>query len=175
MQTAFKMNIPIGELSRRSGVKVPTIRYYETIGLIPKAPRSDGNRRFYQSDAIDRLSFIRHARELGFDLNAIRDLLALSARPQSSCAQADGIVMQHLAKVERHIDQLEKLRAELARMVDECAHDRMATCRAISILANHDECLAERHPALVPHDSGLPAAGPRQQRSARNGPACRQG
>ena len=93
-------DMPIGDLSRRSGVKVPTIRYYETIGLLPEVPRSAGNRRLYDPAMVDRLRFIRHARELGFDIEAIRDLLTLSERPQSSCAAADGIVMRHLATVE---------------------------------------------------------------------------
>ncbi|MGA0542196.1 MerR family transcriptional regulator [Neotabrizicola sp. VNH66] len=169
------MNIPIGELSRRSRIKIPTIRYYESIGLIPRAPRSEGNRRFYDLAAVERLSFIRHARELGFDIEAIRDLLTLSEAPQSSCAEADGIVLRHLANVEQRIAQLELLRAELARMVHECAHDRMATCRAISILANHDECLADSHPAPVAHGHELMSAGAAPQRSARSGPARLQG
>lgn len=160
------MNIPIGELSRRSHVKIPTIRYYESIGLIPKAPRSDGNRRLYGPDAIERLSFIRHARELGFEIEAIRDLLILSETPQSSCAEADGIVLRHLADVEQRIAQLELLRAELARMVHECAHDRMATCRAISILANHKECLAPSHSVPVAHGHGLLDMGAGPQRIA---------
>jgi DNA-binding transcriptional MerR regulator len=143
------MNISIGELSHRSQVKVPTIRYYETIGLMPKAQRTEGNRRYYDSGAIDRLRFIRHARDLGFEIEAIRDLLHLSEMPQSSCREADKIALEQLAHVEQRIAQLEALRAELSRMVSGCAHDRLGTCRVISVLADHSQCLAEQHPPVA--------------------------
>lgn len=69
--------LTIGKLGEAAGVKVPTIRYYEQIGLLPEPDRSAGNQRLYGQSALDRLAFIRHARELGFPLDAIRDLLSL--------------------------------------------------------------------------------------------------
>lgn len=69
--------ISIGEAARHSGVKPPTIRYYEQIGLLPAPPRSEGNRRLYDATDLRRLAFIRHARELGFEIDAIRALLSL--------------------------------------------------------------------------------------------------
>jgi DNA-binding transcriptional MerR regulator len=81
--------MPIGGLSRKTGVKVPTIRYYESIGLLPQPPRSEGNRRLYGSKGVERLRFIRHARELGFEVDAIRELLELADQPQRSCAKVD--------------------------------------------------------------------------------------
>ncbi len=78
-------------MSAATGVKVPTIRYYEEIGLLPKAERSAGNQRLYGTKAQERLAFIRHARELGFPLDDIRELLSLSDRPDMSCAAADVI------------------------------------------------------------------------------------
>ena len=74
-------SVPIGEAARQSGVKVPTIRYYEQIGLLPAPPRSEGNRRSYEATDLRRLSFIRHARELGFEIEAIRALLTLQDDP----------------------------------------------------------------------------------------------
>ena len=65
-------NVPIGEAARQSGVKAPTIRFYEQIGLLPAPPRSEGNRRQYNGNDLRRLTFIRHARELGFEIDAIR-------------------------------------------------------------------------------------------------------
>ncbi|WP_163597377.1 MerR family transcriptional regulator, partial [Klebsiella pneumoniae] len=59
---------PIGEVAKQSGVKVPTIRYYEQIGLMPAPPRTDGNRRIYAAKDVQRLAFIRHAREIGFEV-----------------------------------------------------------------------------------------------------------
>ncbi|NJO54658.1 MAG: MerR family transcriptional regulator, partial [Bacteroidales bacterium] len=78
-------SMSIGELSRQTGVKVPTIRFYEEIGLLPPPPRTASNRRVYGTDAVQRLSFIRHARELGFEVEAIRALLrsAASRRPRA--------------------------------------------------------------------------------------------
>ena len=83
-------------MRRRLGVKVPTIRYYEQIGLLPDAERATGNQRPYCHVTQDRLAFIRHARELGCSLEAIRDLLGLSDRPDKSCAEVDAIARTQL-------------------------------------------------------------------------------
>lgn len=85
----LKGDFAIGEAARQSGVKVPTIRYYEQIGLLPAASRSEGNRRLYDRRDLDRLAFIRHARELGFEVEAIRTLLSLQDDPEQPCAAAD--------------------------------------------------------------------------------------
>lgn len=83
--------VPIGGLAKATGVKVPTIRYYESIGLMPEPWRTRTNRRHYGEPAAQRLRFIRHARELGFEIEAIRTLLALQEEPDRSCAEADTI------------------------------------------------------------------------------------
>jgi DNA-binding transcriptional MerR regulator len=129
--------IPIGEAARRSGVKVPTIRYYEQIGLLRAPPRTEGNRRLYDAADLRRLTFIRHARELGFDVEAIRTLLVLQDDPDQSCATADAIAKARLAEVEHRIASLTALRSELERMVTECACGRVAECRVIETLADH--------------------------------------
>ena len=132
--------VPIGEAARQSGVKVPTIRYYEEIGLLPTPSRSDGNRRQYDRDDLLRLAFIRHARELGFEIDAIRTLVELHDNSDQSCAAADAIAVARLADVERRIASLIALKAELQRMVDGCAHGTVADCRVIEILADHGKC-----------------------------------
>ncbi|NNM73928.1 helix-turn-helix domain-containing protein [Enterovirga sp. DB1703] len=137
--------LTIGELSRQAGVKVPTIRYYEEIGLLPPPDRSGSNRRCYGGDTVRRLRFVRHARELGFDIPSIRELLSLETEPQASCHVADSIALRHLAAVGRRIDQLIALQAELRRMVSECGHGRVAECRVIEIVGNHDLCLSGTH------------------------------
>ena len=96
-------NLSIGEASKKTRVKVPTIRYYEGINLLPSPERTDGNRRLYGDSDLRRLAFIRHARELGFDLNAIRTLLLLQDSPDKSCAQADAIAKARLIDVQRRI------------------------------------------------------------------------
>ena len=131
------MEIPIGELARRTRVKVPTIRYYEQIGLIPAPPRTRGKQRRYGAPEISRLNFIRHARELGFDVAAIRELLELSAQPDRSCAEADRIARHHMIEVDRRIAQLLALRAELQHMVDECSHSRIGNCQVIEALSGN--------------------------------------
>lgn len=131
---------PIGAAAAASGVKVSTIRFYEEIGLLPPPPRTEGNRRLYGAAEIRRLSFIRHARTLGFDLDAIRSLLVLQDHPEQSCAAADAIATARLDEVRRRIAALRTLEAELDHMVRACAHGRVAECRVIETLADHDCC-----------------------------------
>jgi DNA-binding transcriptional MerR regulator len=130
-------DVPIGVASTRSGVKVPTIRYYEEIGLLPKPPRTKANRRYYNAADLRRLVFIRHARELGFEIEAIRTLLTLQDTPDQSCIAADVIARARLSEVERRIDILIKLKAELEYMIAQCSHGRVAECRVIEVLANY--------------------------------------
>jgi Cu(I)-responsive transcriptional regulator len=139
------MDLPIGELARNTGVKVPTIRYYEQIGLLPPPPRTEGGQRRYGRPEVDRLNFIRHARELGFEIDDIRELLDMAAEPQQSCHQADSIARNHLAEVDRRIASLTTLRTELSRMVEECGHGRICDCRIIEVLADHSLCRAHKH------------------------------
>ena len=134
------IDVPIGAAARASGVKVPTIRFYEEAGLLPRPPRSAGNRRLYGNAEIKRLSFIRHARELGFDIETIHSLLALQDRPEQSCAAADAIAATRLAEVRRRIAALKALEAELDHMVRACAHRHVAECRVIETLADHAQC-----------------------------------
>jgi len=124
----------IGEAAARTGVKAATIRYYEQIGLVAPPVRTEGKQRRYGRDDLSRLNFIRHARALGFELDAIRDLLALSAEPDRPCVDADGIALRRLAEVDGRIAQLTALRAELKRMVEGCGHGRVGDCRVIETL-----------------------------------------
>ena len=137
------MELPIGQLATLTGVKVPTIRFYEQIGLLPQAARTESGQRRYGQSEVDRLNFIRHARDLGFEVNDIRSLLAMTASPQESCHQADSIAKNHLAGVERRIAGLQALKTELSRMVDECGHGRVCDCRIIEALADHSLCVTE--------------------------------
>ncbi|MCK0197556.1 helix-turn-helix domain-containing protein [Ancylobacter sp. 6x-1] len=134
----------IGAAAQASGVKVPTIRYYEEIGLLPAPPRTDGGRRAYAMGDIRRLAFIRHARELGFEIEAIRALLALQDRPDQSCAAADAIARDRLAEVEERIASLTALKAELTRMIEGCSHGEVGVCRVIETLADHGACRHHR-------------------------------
>ena len=130
----------IGRVSEASGVKIPTIRYYEQIGLLPSPPRTEGGRRSYETKDLERLTFIRHSRELGFDIDEIKTLLTLQDSPGQSCEQADAIARTHLAEVEKKIASLTALKHELERMAEGCSHGRVESCRVIEILADHGKC-----------------------------------
>lgn len=133
--------VPIGEAARQSGVKVPTIRYYEQIGLLPAPIRNDGNRRQYEPRDLRRLAFIRHARELGFEIEAIRALLTLQDDPAQPCATADAIAQARLTEVIQRIRSLSALKVELEAMVEGCRHGKVGECRVIEVLADHGQCL----------------------------------
>lgn len=137
--------VSIGEAARRSGVKAPTIRYYEQIGLLPAPPRTSGNRRHYDNGELRRLAFIRHARGLGFEIEAIRTLLTLQDDPKQPCSAADAIARARLAEVEQRMASLSALKSELQLMIEGCSHGRVDHCRVIEILADHGQCKHAHH------------------------------
>lgn len=126
----------IGDLSKSTGVNIETIRYYERIGVLPKPGRQMNGRRTYAQGDARRLGFIRHARDLGFDLADVRALLALQEQPEASCEDATRIARAQLDEVESRIERLLKLKAELSRMVSECRTGVVAECRVIEALCN---------------------------------------
>lgn len=136
---------PIGTLSQQTGVKVPTIRYYESIGLLAPLTRTDSNRRLYDQSALKRLNFIRHARDLGFEIDAIRDLLTMTDQPDGSCCQADVIARTHLTAIEDKISRLQALREDLQHMIEDCPQGEICNCKVIETIANHDQCLHDQH------------------------------
>ena len=137
----------IGDLARRTGTKVETIRWYERDGIMPAPVRTDGGHRLYTQVHLNRLAFIRHARELGFPLDDVRGLLRLADDPERPCDEADAIVRSHLAAVRSRIVRLQALEAELSRMVAACGRGRVAECHVIEVLADqsHADCLRARH------------------------------
>ncbi|MBK9080315.1 MAG: helix-turn-helix domain-containing protein [Hyphomicrobium sp.] len=137
--------VAIGGLAASTGVKVPTIRYYEGVGLLPKPPRTDSNRRLYDGDAVRRLRFIRHARELGFEIDDIRQLLTLADEPNRPCREVDAIAHRHLVEIESRLRRLKALKTEVSRMIKDCAKGSVANCRIIDVLAHHEHCLNDRH------------------------------
>jgi len=148
MATAAKSgSFTIGDLAKQTGCKVQTIRYYEQIGLMRAAGRTAGNHRVYGAAQMQRLSFIRHSRELGFPLDAIRGLLALADQPDQSCVAADRIARRQLQAVESRIGRLKALQAELNRMIERCSHGKISDCRIIEVLADHShaKCLKTHH------------------------------
>lgn len=131
--------LSIGQVARAAEVKVPTIRFYEEIGLLPTPERTQSGRRVYGAATVRRLAFIRHARQLGFSTDAIRALLELAEHPERPCDDANALAAGQLAAVETKIAQLQALGAELKRMVDAGCQGPAADCRVIEALgATHE-------------------------------------
>lgn len=139
--------VTIGRAAGVAGCKVQTVRYYEQIGLLPAPARTEGNQRLYREADVHRLTFIRHARELGFPLTAIRDLLSLADDPHKPCDAADAIARDQLEQVERRLAHLRALKRELERMIQQCRGGSIADCRVIEVLADHSECITDSHTA----------------------------
>ncbi|SFR33834.1 DNA-binding transcriptional regulator, MerR family [Yoonia tamlensis] len=131
----------IGALSDRTGVKIATIRYYEDMGLLPPPERTAGNQRRYSQSGLDRLAFIKHARDLGFAIDAIKALITLHDHPDRSCAQANAIAQTQLADVQSKIARLRRLETELSRIATNCyGAGRAGDCYVLTSLADHDLC-----------------------------------
>lgn len=137
----------IGELGRRTRCKLQTIRWYEEVGLLPAPARTEGGHRVYGQPHLRRLDFIRHAREFGFGLDAVRSLLALFDQPDQGCEEAHALASSQLAVVEDKLRRLETLRLELARMTDACRGGAAAECRILETMADHshEHCVSPAH------------------------------
>ena len=135
--------LSIGTLAKATDVKVTTIRFYEQIGLLPEPLRASNDRRVYDERTLSRLAFIKHARQLGFAVDAIRTLLQLSDNPDQSCEQANILAAEQLAAVDSKIIRLQALRGELQRVVSAACQGRVSDCRVIEVLSNHSHCAAD--------------------------------
>ncbi|MEM8801519.1 MAG: helix-turn-helix domain-containing protein [Pseudomonadota bacterium] len=134
----------IGELSKRTKVKVPTIRYYEEMGLLSEPERTEGNQRRYDAAGLERLSFIKHARDLGFSIEAISELIELQCHPDRSCQAATDIAVSQLSEVRAKIKRLRALEKELVRISKGCDGDGLSEdCYVLASLADHRLCQHE--------------------------------
>ncbi len=128
----------IGELAACTGTTPETIRYYERVGVLPAPARTGAGRcRRYGAVDVERLGFVRRARDLGFSLDEVRDLMSLSDDPGRPCADVDQLARAHLAQVEAKLAQLAALRTELIRVIGECRGGRaVADCQILRTLGN---------------------------------------
>lgn len=127
-------HLSIGDLAKATETKIETIRYYERIGLLPEPARTSGNYRSYETAHFLRLGFIRRARELGFSIEQVRELLSMSDQKDRSCAQVDAIAREHLAEVDEKISSLKSLRRELDAIIRQCHSGTIKECRIIDAL-----------------------------------------
>ncbi len=125
----------IGQLAKLTQCKVPTIRYYETISLLPETYRSVGNQRRYNEKHLQRLKFIRNSRLLGFNLDEIKQLIHLQECNDHSSRQAHSIAQKHLEDVQNKIEQLNLLAHELSSIVDCCHPEDNYECRVLEALS----------------------------------------
>lgn len=125
----------IGDVAKLTGLKIPTIRFYEQEGLLPRPARTPSGRRRYTDMHLKRLAFIRHGRALGFDLTDIRSLLQLSDHPEAPCADAVRIAHDHLVSTRKRIAQLLALERELKRVSSACSGVTAGSCGIIEALS----------------------------------------
>jgi len=125
----------IGRLAEATGVKVPTIRFYEQIGLLPSAPRTDGGQRRYDAHAVARVTFIRHARDLGFDVDEIRELLSLADVPDAPCKAVDALARHQVERIDAKVKRLRAMRRELVAVIESCRGPRIRDCRILEALS----------------------------------------
>ncbi|PCJ60368.1 MAG: transcriptional regulator [Rhodospirillaceae bacterium] len=128
------MAIFIGELSRKTGVNIETIRYYERIGVLSKPPRSEGGHRIYAEEHLKRLTFVHRARELGFALAEIRALLSLADGGDYACDEVRDMTRHHLRAVRRRITDLRRMARVLRDVVAECEGGNVPDCPILDAL-----------------------------------------
>ena len=113
--------LSIGQLAQRAGVGVETVRFYEREGLLEEPSRKPSGYRQYDEAVIDRLRFIRHAKELGFTLNEIKELLSLRASPRASCGDIRLKAEEKVHDIDEKIKALRSMKKALAKLVSECS------------------------------------------------------
>lgn len=148
------MPLSIGAASKQTGCSVPTIRYYEEVGLLPAAPRSEGNQRHYDEAAVRRLTFIRRCRDFGFTIEQVRGLAGLVDQPDRDCVEVRDIAQAHLRRVQEKLAELKALEAGLTAFVESCN----SACRggpAVDCSILEDLALPAR-PTPVPQASREP-------------------
>jgi MerR family copper efflux transcriptional regulator len=137
---AFK----IGEVAKEAGVNLQTLYFYERRGLLGKPPRNASNYRLYTRDALRRVLFIKHARELGFTLEEIKELLSLQASQSARCADVQKRAKSKLQDMEEKIRSLRKMRNALGRLIDECSGQGPASeCPLLDALDSEEELYVE--------------------------------
>ena len=124
----------IGELSRRTGVNIETVRYYEKIGLMPKPNRSEGGNRLYNDVQLQRLFFIKRCREIGFSQSEIKALLLMIDHENVTCAEVHSFTTAHIADIRQRIKDLRKLEKVLTQMANECSRGDVPECPIIETL-----------------------------------------
>lgn len=136
----------IGEASRASGVSAKMIRYYESVGLVPPATRTASGYRSYGETEVQMLRFVRRARDLGFSVATIAELLALWRDRSRHSADVKRVALDHLAGLERRIAEMQDMAATLHHLVDCCAGDARPDCPILRDLAEPGQATSAAAP-----------------------------
>jgi len=124
----------IGEMSRRTGVHIETIRYYERIGVMPRPKRSEGGHRLYDESQLNRLAFIKRSRDLGFSLKQVLTLLTLVDSGAMACSEVHALTVNHLTDVKSKIADLRKLERALKDLAAQCSLGNVSDCPIVETL-----------------------------------------
>lgn len=136
--------LSIGQMSRRTGVKIPTIRFYEQKGLMPEPDRTVGNQRRYAPGALSRLAFIRHARDLGLSLGDVAALISLEGARGEALERAHEIARSQQARLRERITKLQRLERELGRIATACdGQHETHVCAVLHAFGDHQDCAGE--------------------------------
>jgi MerR family transcriptional regulator, copper efflux regulator len=132
---ALDVKLSIGQLARRAGVRVDTVRFYERKGLLPAAERQASGYRVFPAASERRLRFVRHAKELGFTLDEIRELLALRVDRRRTCADVRAVAFVKLNEIEAKLERLERIRGALTTLAESCTgHGPTSACPLLEAL-----------------------------------------
>ncbi|MBI3042945.1 MAG: heavy metal-responsive transcriptional regulator [Betaproteobacteria bacterium] len=131
--------LTIGKVAHSAGLAIDTVRYYEREGLLEKPARSASGYRHYRPDVIARLRFIRQAKDLGFSLSEIRELLALKVAPGKSCADVKARAEAKIADVEQRIAQLNRMKGALSKLATACSgRGPTSECPILEAMETHE-------------------------------------
>ncbi len=125
----------IGEAAARSGVSAKMVRHYESLGLLPKVKRTEGGYRQYSDNEVHTLLFVRRARDLGFSMQEIGELLKLWQNRRRASADVKRIALAHVADLERRMGEMEAMKRTLTRLADCCRGDERPDCPILDELA----------------------------------------
>src|SRR6516165_4436900 len=127
-----------GALAARTGCNIETIRYYELVSLLPPPPRSAGGHRRYGEGLVRRVNFVRRSRDLGFSIDAIRELLRLVDGGTYTCGEVEKLARDHVREIRRKIADLRRLQRVLETMAARCSGDAVPDCPIIDALFDPD-------------------------------------
>ncbi len=133
-QITSMQDLLIGEMSRRTGVHIETIRYYERIGVMPRPKRSEGGQRLYNGPQLNRLAFIKRSRDLGFSLKQVLTLLTLVDSGAMACSEVHTLTVNHLKDVKSKITDLRKLERALKDLAAQCSLGNVSDCPIVETL-----------------------------------------